>query len=199
LSLLCAFYVLMEHEPIFAERAFSTLDLPKILGRVAEVSTRPRYTMMVLTLINGVADDRGRAGPWVREGEMPMTVREWLSDAMAPLAARSHKRLAMTDDLRTALAAEGRLPEDPEAATRALEEAVRERARASGLTSVSRAVTELVQAGLLGRHYQGYRVDHANRGAQRHAVYTVPAAVRAGLAAGPRPSGRPQPATPLLL
>jgi hypothetical protein len=30
-----------------------------------------------------------------------------------------------------------------------------------------------VNAGLLRRHYQGYRVDHRNRGGQRHAVYTL--------------------------
>jgi predicted transcriptional regulator len=58
---------------------------------------------------------------------------------------------------------------------------VRERVRASGMTSISRAVSELVRAGLLKRHYQGYRVDHENRGAQRQAVYTIPPFVRGAL------------------
>ena len=40
----------------------------------------------------------------------------------------------------------------------------------SGWTNVSRALSDLVRAGLLQRHYQGYRVDHPNRGAQREVV-----------------------------
>jgi len=34
-------------------------------------------------------------------------------------------------------------------------------------------VSELVRAGLVKRHYQGFRVDHHNRGAKRQAVYVV--------------------------
>jgi predicted transcriptional regulator len=52
-------------------------------------------------------------------------------------------------------------------------EQVRQRIRKSGRTNVSRAVSELVQVGFVRRHYQGYRVDHPNRGAQRQAVYTI--------------------------
>jgi predicted transcriptional regulator len=52
-------------------------------------------------------------------------------------------------------------------------ETVEQRLRHSALTNVSRAVSELVRAGLVRRHYQGYRVDHHNRGAQRQAVYSV--------------------------
>ena len=54
----------------------------------------------------------------------------------------------------------------------------------SGRTNVSRAVSDLVRAGLLHRHYQGYRVDHPNRGAQREAVYTIAPDVRLALAGG---------------
>ena len=68
-----------------------------------------------------------------------------------------------------------------EKAEQAVDMELRDRIRVSGMTSVSRAVSELVQAGLLKRHYQGYRVDHENRGAQRQAVYTVPPAVRMAL------------------
>lgn len=57
---------------------------------------------------------------------------------------------------------------------------VRERVRQSGRCNVSRAVSDLVRAGLLQRHCQGYYVDHHNRGAQREAVYTLlPEAMRA--------------------
>jgi hypothetical protein len=45
--------------------------------------------------------------------------------------------------------------------------------RAVGKRNLSRAVSELVNAGLLRCHYQGYRVDHRNRGGKRHAVYTL--------------------------
>jgi len=45
--------------------------------------------------------------------------------------------------------------------------------RRSGRCNVRRAASDLVRAGLLRRHYQGYRVDHENRGAQREAVYTI--------------------------
>lgn len=44
------------------------------------------------------------------------------------------------------------------------------------------AWSDLVKAGLLRRHYQGFRVDHPNRGAQREAVYTVLPEVRRALA-----------------
>ena len=48
-----------------------------------------------------------------------------------------------------------------------------ERVRRSGRCNVSRAVSELVRAGLVRRHYEGWRVDHHNRGARREAVYTL--------------------------
>src|SRR3546814_15698158 len=52
-------------------------------------------------------------------------------------------------------------------------EEMRARIRTAGKGNLSRAVSELMNAGLLRRHYQGYRVDHRNRGGQRHAVYTL--------------------------
>lgn len=58
---------------------------------------------------------------------------------------------------------------------------VRNRVRESGRSNVSRAVSELVRAGLLTRHYQGYRVDHQNRGAQRQEVYTITPEARSAL------------------
>lgn len=74
------------------------------------------------------------------------------------------------------------LPREPEAAARLIEEEVRSRVRRSGRCNVSRAVSDLVRAGLLRRHYQGFRVDHPNRGAQREAVYTITAAAAGALA-----------------
>lgn len=83
--------------------------------------------------------------------------------------------------MRAAIATAGGLPADPIEAERIVEAQVGERIRETGMTAISRAVSELVRAGLIKRHYQGYLVDHENRGAQRHAVYTVTAAVRAAL------------------
>ncbi len=60
--------------------------------------------------------------------------------------------------------------------------------RNSGRCNVSRAVSDLVRANLLRRHYQGYCVDHANRGAQREAVYTI--TDEAALALGRPPLSR---------
>jgi hypothetical protein len=171
----------MKHEALTPPGHEDPLDLPGIMERVAAVSARPRYTMLVLGLINRAAGAKGRAGPWIREGEALTPVREWLCDAITPMAARNHKRVALVAQVRGALEAASLLPADPQAAERLIEREVRERVRVSGLTGVSRAVTELVRAGLVTRHYQGYRVDHENRGAQRQAVYTVPPAVRAAL------------------
>jgi len=175
----------MPHETLSPAGADRALDMPRILERVATVSARPRYTMLVLDLIARLAGERGKAGPWIQEGEALVPVREWLCDALAPMAARNPKRIALTEQVRTALAAVGRLPDDPDKAAELVDFEVRERVRASGMTAVSRAVTELVNAGLIARYYQGYRVDHENRGGQRHAVYTVPPAVRAALGGAP--------------
>jgi predicted transcriptional regulator len=62
------------------------------------------------------------------------------------------------------------------------DEEIEARILRSGRTNVSRAVSDLVRAGLLQRHYQGYRVDHPNRRAQREAVYTIAPDVRRALA-----------------
>lgn len=64
------------------------------------------------------------------------------------------------------------------------DEEIKARILRSGRTNVSRAVSDLVRAGLLRRHYQGYRVDHLNRGAQRQAVYTIAPEVQIALAGG---------------
>jgi len=54
----------------------------------------------------------------------------------------------------------------------------------------------MVAAGLLRRHYQGYRVDHHNRGAQRQAVYTLTGLARILIAPAtpvPLPAAAPPP------
>lgn len=151
--------------------ASAPIGVSDILGRLAQASARPRYAFMVLNLLSDAADARGRAGPYVVRGTTATPVRDWLCDALAPIAQRDHRRRTLVEQVRRELASE--LPADPTEADRVLEDAVRERVRASGRTSVSRAVSDLVRAGLVRRFYEGYRCNHRNRGAQRKAVYVV--------------------------
>ncbi|MBI0533056.1 hypothetical protein [Sphingomonas sp. TX0522] len=157
------------------------LDVPAILDRLTAVCERPRYNFMVLNLIAQASAATGSAGPFVRMDGQRITIRDWLCDAMAPVARRDPRRLAFAEKVRSELIACGRLPQDPDCADAVIAEAVRQRIRRSGRTNVSRAVSELVRAGFVRRHYQGYRVDHHNRGAQRHAVYTITEETRRGL------------------
>lgn len=160
-------------QPTHTHGANGGSDLSDLLERIAEVSTRPRYAYMLLTLVAEVARHDGRAGPVVRHGGGHALLRDWLCDALTPMSQRDPRRLALAERVREELAREGALPQDKAAAQQLIEENVRDRVRASGKTNLSRAVSELVAAGLMRRHYQGYRVDHHNRGAQRHAVYTL--------------------------
>ena len=160
--------------------ADAELDLSQILERLADVSAWPRYTYMVLNLIARAAAPTDSAGPYVREGEAMMPVRDWLSAALMlmPMARRSPRRRVVTERVRANLEKRRALPSDPSLAEQAISEEVRARLLHSGRTNVSRAVSDLVRAGLIRRHYQGFRIDHHNRGAGREAVYTIVPAVR---------------------
>lgn len=150
-------------------------DIRQILYRLAEVSARPRYAFMVLNLISEVAGPDGKAGPLVGRGPEAATVRDWLSDALAPLASQG-RRSALAARV-TAKVGTGDGAVDPGV----IAEAVRRQARLSGKTNISRAVSDLVKTGLVRRHYQGWRTNHANRGAGRQVVYTVEAEALAAL------------------
>lgn len=160
------------------------VDLRSVLERLATISARPRYAFMVLNLIAKAAGQSGRAGPYVHGPGGPVPVRDWLCDALTPMAQRKPQRLALIESVRNELARSARLPADPAEAEAVIRAEVKERVRQSGRGNVSRAVSELVRAGLLTRHYQGYRVDHQNRGAQRQAVYTITNYARVALGAG---------------
>ena len=151
--------------------AAEALDVRAILHRLAAHSRRPRYTFMVLNLISEAAGAGGTVGPLVNSGTGPLPVRDWLSDALAPLAARDYRRSALVHRAASAVAAD--TPSDAVVAATRIDEEVRQRVRRSGKTNVSRAVSDLVRAGLLRRHYAGWRKDHQNRGGQRQAVYVV--------------------------
>lgn len=181
---LCLIRSMIQQDLFAAATPQRTTGMPDIVRIIAEHSARPRYTFMVLDLIARVARANGQAGPLVREGEALVPIREWLAATIAPSGARHHQRRATADKVRTALVGRGELPGDPTEADRLVEAEVSERVRETSMTAISRAVSELVRAGLITRHYQGFFVDHENRGAQRHAVYTVTEAVRTALHPG---------------
>jgi hypothetical protein len=162
-------------------RDSSPLDLPAVLERLAGISKRPRYTFMVLNLIARAAGSSGSAGPYIREGDREIPLRDWLSGALMPMANRDARRRAVIEQVRDELIRKGALPADPQLAEQCVTREVRSRLLESGRTNVSRAVSDLVRAGLLRRHYQGYAVNHENRGAQREAVYTIMPAARSAL------------------
>ena len=172
----------MLHAPIIGDSR-QQLDMPSLLEMLARSSSRPRYAFMVLNLIAQVSRSDGSAGPLVAKGGGLIPLRDWLCDALTPMGQRDPRRVALEERIRSDLAMSGALPMDEGQATAMVEDAIREQVRASGKTNVSRAVSELVRAGLLKRHYQGHYVDHHNRGAQRQAVYILAGCAR-GLIGG---------------
>jgi hypothetical protein len=180
----------MFHQPDLFDAAQSDrdgpargLDLPEIIERIADVSPRPRYAFMVLNLIAKAASKaNGSAGPYVFEKNRRIPLRDWLCDSLVPMARRDARRRLIVNEVTASLAARDALPADEREAARIVDVEVRERVRRSGRCNVSRAVSDLVRAGLIHRHYQGIRVDHHNRGAQREAVYTITDAAAATLA-----------------
>ncbi|MET0364547.1 MAG: hypothetical protein ABW169_07820 [Sphingobium sp.] len=165
-----------------AVAAPTSQNLAMLIDRIAVYSRRPRYTFMVLNLIAEAAGSSDRAGPYVNAGGLRQPIRDWLCDALLPLAHRDPRRRAIIARVRSDLAQKALLPDDAAAAEQLVEKEVREQVRRSGRCNVSTAVSDLVRAGLLRRHYQGFRVDHHNRGAQREAVYTLLPETRAALA-----------------
>ena len=163
-------------------------DLSLLLDQLSHCCSRPRYAFMLLTLIADVARADGSAGPEVRVGEGLIPLRDWLCDALTPMGHRDPRRMALVERVREELRKGQRLCGDNAADEALVQEEIRGRVRASGKTNLSRAVTELVKAGLLKRHYQGYRVDHLNRGAQRQAVYTLIGRARVLVGAPATPS-----------
>lgn len=149
------------------------MDTPALLAAVAGASSRPKFAYMLLQLIAEIADERGSAGPYVRKGNATIPIRDWLCDALVPMAQRDSRRRSTIEAVRADLERAKALPADGVKAARIIEDKVRERVRSSGRCNVSRTVSDLVRGGLLRRHYQGYLVDHENRGAQREAVYTI--------------------------
>lgn len=158
------------------------VGLPDLVKLVSQVSKRPRYVLLILNLIAKAAGEDGSLGPYVRNGTDHVPVRDWLCQALAPLANRDCRRTAMIAAVRSELMAKAGASKTAGDLAQQQDEEIEARILRSGRTNVSRAVSDLVRAGLLHRHYQGYRVDHYNRGAQREAVYTIAPNVRLALA-----------------
>ncbi|EQB00941.1 hypothetical protein [Sphingobium sp. HDIP04] len=148
-------------------------DIAAVLERLAQVSSRPRYAFMLLNLIAQVAGPDGSAGPWIRQDDQFVSLRDWLCDALIPMAQRPPRSAALADRVQRQLNKDGLLPSDANEAQQTIAKEMRTRIRNAGKSNLSRAVTELVSADLLRRHYHGYRIDHRNRGGQRQAVYTL--------------------------
>lgn len=183
----------MFHAPV-SSRIPGGSDLSLLLDQLSHCCSRPRYAFMLLTLIADVARLDGSAGPMVRVGKALVPLRDWLCDALTPMGHRDPRRMALVERVREELRKEERLTGDAAVDEALVQDEVRARVRASGKTNLSRAASELVKAGLLKRHYQGYRVDHLNRGAQRQAVYTLTGRARV-LVGAPRQTATP-PARP---
>lgn len=150
--------------------AISDGTIGSILQRLAADSARPRYAFLVLNLISEAAGDGGVAGPFVREGGVRTPIREWLCAQLLPMSGRDTRRARLRERLRAELSDAGTQADEAR-----LDRAVEAHALAIGKTNVSRAVSDLVRAGLVRRHYAGWVKDHSNRGGGRHAVYTVEA------------------------
>jgi len=179
----------MFHTPLRAAGG-ARAEVSGLLGTLAKCSKRPRYAFMLLTLIAEVADEKGSAGPWVETDGGRLAVRDWLGEALAQMAERESKRQALVDRVTADLVREGGLPADPAKAQQTIDAEVTARVRAAARTNVSRAVSELVKAGMLRRHYAGFAVDHQNRGGQRHAVYALSGPARTLMAQNAPPGAR---------
>jgi len=167
----------MFHRPISCNES-NARHHADLMALLAQRCSRPRYAFLMLSLLADIARDDGSAGPLVARGDSFIPMRDWLCEALSPLAEKDTRRQGLADRAARDLKARGAWPHDPALAERCLEEEIKLRVLASGKTNVSRTVSELVRAGLLKRHYQGYWVDHENRGAQRQAVYILAGAAR---------------------
>ena len=169
-----------------AQNAFSTsfgpIGLGSIFAVLAASSTRPRYAFLVLQLVAEAADGVGRAGPFVHLPAGPMGLRDWLCTQLMPISERNVRRTALRARIVVGLVE--RLIGDPVHDEPIIAAAVEEQVLGVGRANVSRAISDLVKAGLLRRHYAGYATSHANRGGGRQAVYVIEPHAMAALGKG---------------
>ncbi|GGZ17666.1 hypothetical protein [Novosphingobium colocasiae] len=142
-----------------------------IYAILANISNRPRYAFLVLQLVSEIADGRGQAGPVVRVAGQGVLLRDWLCSQLLPLSEQAGRRAALRARVKQAIS--DQLTGDAARDAALVEQAVEDQVLAAGRANISRAISDLVRAGLMTRHYAGYATNHKNRGGGRHAVYVV--------------------------
>lgn len=142
-----------------------------IYAVLTDVSARPRYAFLLLQLVAELADAWGHAGPFVRSGNGQMLLRDWLCTQLLPMSEQKRRRARLRARIEASLRPS--LTGEPELDDPRIEQAVEEQVLAVGRANVSRAVSDLVRAKLMTRHYAGYATNHHNRGGGRHVVYVV--------------------------
>lgn len=162
--MLCAQYSIMQNQTFPS-------GIGTIYAALARVSSRPRYAFLVLQLVTEAANASGRAGPYVRSGEGAMLLRDWLCTQLLPMSVRDGRRAALRSRVTDTLS--DQMTGDPAHDQPLIDSAVEGQVLTVGRANVSRAISDLVKAGLLTRHYAGYATNHCNRGAGRHAVYVL--------------------------
>ena len=150
-----------------------------IYAVLVEASNRPRYAFLVLQLVAEAADGRGQAGPFIAHGGVPVRLRDWLCSQLLPMSQQPARRAALRARVAASLTDE--LTGDAIRDAARIDAAVEEQVQAVDRANVSRAISDLVRAGLMTRHYAGYATSHKNRGGGRHAVYVVKPGVLAVL------------------
>jgi hypothetical protein len=160
------------------ERQTQITGVGGIYAVLAEVSSRPRYAFLVLQLVAEAADGRGQcrslrcAGRWQARTPARLALHPAASHERTERPPRGAARARCIASLQAI-----ELSGDEQRDAARIDLAVEEQVLAVGRANVSRAISDLVRAGLVTRHYAGYATNHRNRGGGRHAVYVVPPGV----------------------
>lgn len=157
----------------------NTSGIGTIFSVLAASSNRPRYAFLVLQLVAEAANEQGRAGPLIPCGDARMLLRDWLCTQLMPMSEREDRRGALRARVIAGLA--DQLTGTPDQDQQLIDKAVGEQALAVGRANVSRAISDLVRAGFVQRHYAGYATNHEHRGGGRQAVYVIEPNVLAAL------------------
>src|SRR3546814_20459593 len=104
---------------------------------------------MLLNLIAQVAGPDGSAGPWVRRNDGLVSLRDWLCDALTPMAQRGPRSITLAERVESDLARNGLLPGAAENRRGGIAEEMRARVRTPGKSNPHRPVPKHVNAGPL--------------------------------------------------
>lgn len=146
----------------------AAITIGDILDSLSEVSNRPRYAFMVLNLLAEQAGPGNKAGPFVREGDTALPLREWIGVRLSRMSGRDKRRRELEKRIRLNL--QPGLPDDLIEAQEMVDKAVADHVRTTGADNASRVIRDLEKAGYVKRHYQGYATNHTNRGGLRNLV-----------------------------